>query len=85
MTPDDAHIPVNPALTTALGDRPEHRPAEQGPMPDTLPPAPPVPRPSGEGLGEREVNALLGGGDAGATETNIALEQAEGLDPITES
>lgn len=85
MTPDDAHIPVNPALTTSLQDTPEHQPAEQGPMPDALPPAPPVPRPSGEGLGEREVNALLGSGDASATEANIALERAEGLDPITES
>lgn len=54
-------------------------------MPEVLPGAPPVPLPSQDGLSAQEVTALIGGGDASAVEANMALEQAEGLDPATES
>lgn len=85
MTPDDDHVPVNPILSPHLAPAPDHQPAEQGPVPDALPAAPPVPAPSLDGLSAQEVTTLIGGGDASAAEANMALEQAEGLDPTTES
>lgn len=87
MTPDDDRdvLPVNPTLLPHQSPAPEHRPAEQGPMPDHLPDAPHVPRPSGTHLSSQEVTALVGGVDGSIVEVNEALEQAEGIDPITES
>ena len=87
MTHDDDRdvLPVNPTLLPHQTPVPEHRPAEQGPMPDDLPDAPPVPLPAQDGLSAREVTALIGGGDASAVEANQALEQAQGIDPGTES
>lgn len=85
MTPDDDHVPVNPTLSPRRAPALEHQPAEQGRMPDVLPEAPPVPLPSQDGLSAQEVTALIGGGDASALEANQALEQAQGLDPATES
>ncbi|PNY80267.1 hypothetical protein [Deinococcus koreensis] len=85
-TPEDhAPLPVNPALSVREEPTAVHQPAEQGPMPEVLPDAPPVPTPALDGLSAQEVTALIGGGDASAAEANMALEQAEGLDPVTES
>lgn len=87
MTHDDDRdvLPVNPTLLPHRTPAPEHRSAEQGPMPDRLPAAPEVLPPSQDGLSAQEVTALIGGGDASMVEANEALEQAEDIDPITES
>ncbi|WP_221089496.1 hypothetical protein [Deinococcus aquaedulcis] len=90
MTPDDPTtprdaLPVNPTLAPHTAPAADHRPAEQGPAPDHLPPAPAVPQPSGDGLSSAEVTALVGGADPSMMEANLALESAEGLDPTTES
>lgn len=84
MTPDDAPS-LNPTLAPHTTPAPEHRSAEQGPVPADLPPAPAVPAPSGDALSAREVEALMGGADASMTEANMALDTAEGIDPDTES
>ena len=82
MTPDDHEaLPVNPALSVRREPAAEHQPAAQGPMPEVLPEAPPVPLPSQDGLSAQEVTALIGGGDASAVEAN----QAQGIDPTAES
>ncbi|GGK97575.1 hypothetical protein [Deinococcus radiotolerans] len=80
MTERDDALPVNPTLAphTPPGTTDAH--AEQGPMPDDLPAAPPVPAPSTDGLSAQEVTALIGGGDASRAETNESLANAEGLD-----
>lgn len=85
MTPDDHQpLPVNPTLLPHHSRAPEHQPAAQGPMPDDLPDAPHVQRPSGQHLSAQEVKDLVGG-DTSSVEANEALEQAEGIDPTTES
>ncbi|WP_309571288.1 hypothetical protein [Deinococcus sp.] len=86
MTPDNHEpLPVNSTLLPHQSPVPEHQPAAQGPMPNDLPAAPHVQRPSGQHLSAQEVTDLVGGGDASIVEANEALEQAEGIDPITES
>ena len=86
MTPDDRDpLPVNPTLLPHQTPPPEHQPAEQGPMPADLPDAPQLQRPTGQHLSAQEVTDLVGGGDGSIVEANEALEQAEGIDPITES
>ncbi|MBZ9752653.1 hypothetical protein K7W42_17560 [Deinococcus sp. HMF7604] len=87
MTPSDDRdaLPVNPTLAPHTSPAAPVQGADQGPMPDELPPAPGVPSPSGEGLSSAEVAALVSGGDPSMAEANLALETAEGLDPKTQS
>ncbi|GGR94374.1 hypothetical protein [Deinococcus sedimenti] len=84
MTPDDT-LPVNPTLAPHTPPSTPDTPAEQGPMPDHLPDAPPVPVPSTDGLSAQEVTTLIGGGDASRAEANEALASAEGLGDPSES
>ncbi|GHF56675.1 hypothetical protein HNQ07_003687 [Deinococcus metalli] len=85
-TPDDRDpLPVNPTLMPHHAPAPEHGSADQGPIPDHLPDAPAMLPTSTEGLSSQEVTDLVGGGDASIVEANEALEQAEGVDPVTES
>ncbi|WP_295814446.1 hypothetical protein [uncultured Deinococcus sp.] len=78
-------LPVNPTLMPHTEPVRDDQPAEQGHLPDVLPDAPGVPVPTTDGLSAQEVTDLVGGGDASMVEANRALEQAEGLDPDTES
>ncbi|AKH16795.1 hypothetical protein [Deinococcus soli (ex Cha et al. 2016)] len=84
MTPDDT-LPVNPTLAPHTPPTTPDAHAGQGPMPDALPDAPPVPAPSTDGLNAQEVATLIGGGDASRAEANEALASAEGLDDPSES
>lgn len=85
MTSDDRDrpgLPVVPSLRVRQPPASTATPAAQGPAPADLAgrEAPPVPPPSAEGLSAAEVSALVGE-DAAVTETNRALDEAEGLDP----
>jgi hypothetical protein len=89
MIPDDDQntLPVNPTLAVRPATSGADAPAEQGDAPadfDTRP-ASGVPVPSGEGLSADQVTALLGGAAETRTETNAALDRAEGLSGDTES
>lgn len=84
MTPDD-RLPLNPTLAPHTPPTTPDTHAGQGPIPDTLPDAPPVPTPSTDGLNAQEVATLIGGGDASRAEANEALASAENLDDPSES
>lgn len=84
-TDDRDALPVNLTLLPHTDPVPDDQPAEQGEMPDVLPDAPGVPVPTTDGLSSQEVTDLVGGGDASIVEANRALEQAEGINPDTES
>ncbi|MXV18884.1 hypothetical protein [Deinococcus xianganensis] len=84
MTPDDT-LPLNSTLAPHTPPTAPDTHAGPGPMPDTLPDAPPVPTPSTDGLNAQEVATLIGGGDASRAEANEALASAEHLDDPSES
>ncbi|WP_102127626.1 hypothetical protein [Deinococcus planocerae] len=89
MTQDDDQntLPVNPTLAVRLSVSDTDSPAEQGdaPVDFAARPASGVPLPSGEGLSANQVTALLGDVEETRTDTNVALDRAEGLNPDTES
>lgn len=80
----DKIIPVDPTLSARQPDPQEESvKADQGPPPADYAGRPEsgAPVPSGEPLSSAQVSGLLGQDAASVTDTNRALQQAEGIDP----